>query len=310
MADASKPLQGDSNLRFDDALRAIFAVAGPCEEEPFDAELHAAQPTNVEPLLTASHSSIFMAESSSDRHTCTPTAWLKAKQKPSDGDARLPSESEHHGGSDAASQRARRQMDVQRAKAKIVSATQKAIGRLENFHGSSVPAGVHEILFMLKPYAASLVDLFKHTAVRASDLDSKLIEQLDYLHIKGQVKDVCEYLKHSLEGIPRGHVKNWRAYVYSLVRRYHPAHVVPSGREGTTGERLEDARADEENDDADFLVALNTLGARQEYSGSDEEDGDADSLSDIPSLKQLAEALEVLQNEEYGDACCILGAAF
>lgn len=77
--------------------------------------------------------------------------------------------------------------------------------------------------------------------------------------------------------------------------------MVPSGCEAIAGGRQQNPVSDVE-DDADSLSDPTTGGATrqsiQEDPGSDEEDGVVDSLSDLPSLQQLAEALEVLQREE------------
>lgn len=71
-----------------------------------------------------------------------------------------------------------------------------------------------------KGYQAALQDVFKATAVKASDIDPKAVQLLDALQIAGKADEACAHLSKSLEGVAREKVENWKAYVFTLLRSF------------------------------------------------------------------------------------------
>jgi hypothetical protein len=71
-----------------------------------------------------------------------------------------------------------------------------------------------------KPYKAAVDDLIRSTEVKYADLDLKVFQLLDKLQQKERAVDGVKYLCQSLDGIERTRVLNWRAYVYTLLRKF------------------------------------------------------------------------------------------
>mmetsp|Transcript_94761 Transcript_94761/g.203599 ORF Transcript_94761/g.203599 Transcript_94761/m.203599 type:complete len:301 (-) Transcript_94761:52-954(-) len=71
-----------------------------------------------------------------------------------------------------------------------------------------------------RAYGEALRDLARHTSVRVTDIDYKAVQLLDALHARGRALEACEHLKVSLEGIKRERIMSWRAYVYTLLRKF------------------------------------------------------------------------------------------
>jgi len=73
-----------------------------------------------------------------------------------------------------------------------------------------------------KGYQAALQEVFKGTAVKASDIDPKAVQLLDALQNAGKSGEACAHLLKSLETVPREKVDNWKAYVFTLLRAFDP----------------------------------------------------------------------------------------
>jgi hypothetical protein len=71
-----------------------------------------------------------------------------------------------------------------------------------------------------KPYKVAVDDLVRSTEVRLTDLDAKFFQLLDKLQQKGRALEGVKYLSQSLDGIERTRIVNWRAYVYTLLRKF------------------------------------------------------------------------------------------
>lgn len=69
-------------------------------------------------------------------------------------------------------------------------------------------------------YKASLDALIAHTPVKQSDLDQKAMMLLDALQRRGRAVEACEHLRQALDGLERERVSNWRAYIYTLLRKF------------------------------------------------------------------------------------------
>jgi len=69
-------------------------------------------------------------------------------------------------------------------------------------------------------YKASLDALIAHTPVKQSDLDQKAMMLLDALQRRGRAVEACDHLRQALDGMERERVSNWRAYIYTLLRKF------------------------------------------------------------------------------------------
>mmetsp|Transcript_75602 Transcript_75602/g.198216 ORF Transcript_75602/g.198216 Transcript_75602/m.198216 type:complete len:164 (+) Transcript_75602:69-560(+) len=75
-----------------------------------------------------------------------------------------------------------------------------------------------------KAYKEGIDELTGGSVVRTGDLDEKAIKFLDFLQANGaRANEACQHLKQALEGLTRDHVSNWRAYVYSLLKKFDEA---------------------------------------------------------------------------------------
>merc|ERR1740122_833361 len=72
-------------------------------------------------------------------------------------------------------------------------------------------------------YKASLDALIAHTPVKQSDLDQKAMMLLDALQRRGRAVEACDHLRQALDGMERERVSNWRAYIYTLLRKFDEA---------------------------------------------------------------------------------------
>mmetsp|Transcript_115178 Transcript_115178/g.332708 ORF Transcript_115178/g.332708 Transcript_115178/m.332708 type:complete len:204 (+) Transcript_115178:125-736(+) len=68
--------------------------------------------------------------------------------------------------------------------------------------------------------SAAMNEVFKGTAVRLSDFDAKATQLMDALQEAGKSDGACKFLSKSLEGVSRDKVTNWRAYTFTLLRRF------------------------------------------------------------------------------------------
>jgi len=75
----------------------------------------------------------------------------------------------------------------------------------------------------VKSYTAAVDQLVRKTAVRSADLDPRFYALLEELHRKGRAVEAVRSLAESLEGIDRDRIFNWRAYVYTLLRKFDEA---------------------------------------------------------------------------------------
>jgi len=82
-----------------------------------------------------------------------------------------------------------------------------------------VAAG-HEDRLAGKEYNKAVEALCRNTAVRVYDLDPKALSLLDLLQERGRAEEACQFLTISLSGIARDKVVSWRAYTYSLLRKF------------------------------------------------------------------------------------------
>eukprot|EP00933_Yihiella_yeosuensis_P010255 TRINITY_DN116617_c0_g1_i1.p1 TRINITY_DN116617_c0_g1~~TRINITY_DN116617_c0_g1_i1.p1 ORF type:complete len:159 (+),score=44.65 TRINITY_DN116617_c0_g1_i1:69-545(+) len=72
-----------------------------------------------------------------------------------------------------------------------------------------------------KAYKDAVDDLSTKTSIRPTDFDDKAIKILDYLEENGgRSVEACEKLAKDLKDISREHVSNWKAYVYTFLRKF------------------------------------------------------------------------------------------
>jgi len=74
-----------------------------------------------------------------------------------------------------------------------------------------------------KEYQAAVDELIKKTEVRTGDLDSKFYILLDQLQQKDKAIEGVRHVSQCLENIEREKIFNWRAYVYTLLRKFDQA---------------------------------------------------------------------------------------
>jgi len=74
-----------------------------------------------------------------------------------------------------------------------------------------------------KDYANTLARLAESTAVRLSDFDEKAVFLLEAHSRKGTVTDAISHLESSLQDVDRSHTSNWRAYIYTLLKKFDEA---------------------------------------------------------------------------------------
>jgi hypothetical protein len=74
-----------------------------------------------------------------------------------------------------------------------------------------------------KSYKDAVDDLIRKTEVKSADLDAKFFQLLDKLQQKERAEDGLVYLSTSLDGMDRERIFNWRAYVYTLLRKFDEA---------------------------------------------------------------------------------------
>jgi len=162
---------------------------------------------------------------------------------------------------------------------------QRAMKRLEGHKGSMVPSGAHQFIVAQKTYASSLERLFARTVLQAIDLDTKILAVLDNLHTIERAADACQFLEDAIIGLLRSHAKNWRAYIYKLLKRLD-AQLVEAARSGSEG--------------ADGLQVPRTSDAESksrcevsQSSGEPSRDVD-DLVNSLPSILRLSETLTML----------------
>mmetsp|Transcript_81216 Transcript_81216/g.159393 ORF Transcript_81216/g.159393 Transcript_81216/m.159393 type:complete len:421 (-) Transcript_81216:224-1486(-) len=72
-----------------------------------------------------------------------------------------------------------------------------------------------------KAYKSALDDVTGNTQVKVSDFDIKAVHLLDYLQKSGnRAGEALTYLKKAAQGVQRDDILNWRAYVYTLLRKF------------------------------------------------------------------------------------------
>jgi len=71
-----------------------------------------------------------------------------------------------------------------------------------------------------KDYANALTRLAESTAARLSDFDEKAVFLLEAHSRKGTVTDAISHLESSLQDVDRSHTSNWRAYLYTLLKKF------------------------------------------------------------------------------------------
>mmetsp|Transcript_65231 Transcript_65231/g.120075 ORF Transcript_65231/g.120075 Transcript_65231/m.120075 type:complete len:265 (-) Transcript_65231:43-837(-) len=71
-----------------------------------------------------------------------------------------------------------------------------------------------------KCYKAAVEDLINCTEVRLTDLDAKFYQLLDLLQESERAAEACKFVRQALEGVTRERVQNWRAYIYTLLRKF------------------------------------------------------------------------------------------
>lgn len=103
-----------------------------------------------------------------------------------------------------------------------------------------------------KDYKSALQEVCKITPVQLGDFDPKAIRLLDALNEKGRALEACELLQNSLKGVQRKRITNWRAYVYSLIRKvdesvYHEMKESKEKEKEENGTRRRNKKSTEEN---------------------------------------------------------------
>mmetsp|Transcript_111270 Transcript_111270/g.310874 ORF Transcript_111270/g.310874 Transcript_111270/m.310874 type:complete len:427 (+) Transcript_111270:1-1281(+) len=72
-----------------------------------------------------------------------------------------------------------------------------------------------------KSYKSTVDDVVGSTQVRQTDFDLKAVHLLDYLQKNGnRAPEALAYLKQAAQGVQRDDILNWRAYVYTLLRKF------------------------------------------------------------------------------------------
>jgi len=71
-----------------------------------------------------------------------------------------------------------------------------------------------------KDYENALEKLAETTAVRIRDFDQKALLLLEAHEKKGSVLDAIKHLEVSLDKVDRDHTSNWRAYTYTLLKKF------------------------------------------------------------------------------------------
>lgn len=75
----------------------------------------------------------------------------------------------------------------------------------------------------MKPYKAALDELIRKTEARLGDLDPRFFSLLEQLQQKGRAVEGVRSVTQSLDGVERDRILNWRAYVYTLLRKFDEA---------------------------------------------------------------------------------------
>lgn len=70
-----------------------------------------------------------------------------------------------------------------------------------------------------KTYKPEIDKLIAATNVRVTDFDQKAVHFLDFLQRRGRVAEACQFLIQAADGVGRDDILNWRAYVYTLLRK-------------------------------------------------------------------------------------------
>jgi len=95
------------------------------------------------------------------------------------------------------------------------------LGMVKNYN-SSAPSN-SKIDYSKKAYKAAIDELVRSTEVRIGDLDAKVFQLLEQLQQRERAIEGVTYLSQSLSGIERARIFNWRAYVYTLLRKFDEA---------------------------------------------------------------------------------------
>lgn len=75
-----------------------------------------------------------------------------------------------------------------------------------------------------KAYKAALDEVVATTRVRPNDFDQKAVHLLDFLQRRGtRAAGALRFLKQAADGVERQDIINWRAYTYTLLRKFDEA---------------------------------------------------------------------------------------
>lgn len=77
-------------------------------------------------------------------------------------------------------------------------------------------------IFAGKAYEDSVKELVASTDARILDFNERQVVLLDALEAKGKAKEALSTLSQSLKGRKREEIKNWRAYIHTILRKIDP----------------------------------------------------------------------------------------
>lgn len=97
----------------------------------------------------------------------------------------------------------------------------------------------------VKAYKAAVDELVRNSEVRTSDLDGKFFFLLDKLEQKEKAIEGVRHVAQALEGKERESIHSWRAYVYTLLRKFDEAtyqslKTTEDGKDVATPKRAQD----------------------------------------------------------------------
>lgn len=70
-----------------------------------------------------------------------------------------------------------------------------------------------------KPYKKALEEVTKNTQVRVADFDQKATQLLDFFQQREKAEAALDFLRQAADGVVREDIVNWRAYIYTLLRK-------------------------------------------------------------------------------------------
>lgn len=71
-----------------------------------------------------------------------------------------------------------------------------------------------------KKYKVAVEQLAEKTAIKVNEIDQKALALLEALDKKGKAEAAIDHLKESLSEVGRDHTTNWRAYSYTLLKKF------------------------------------------------------------------------------------------